>query len=70
MKNLLVTQYSAVLHIYFDGIKVRDFDLKSDMYPQQFDIDVTGVRQVKLILSGGSGVGHSDYALGNPVLEK
>lgn len=54
----------ASLQIYFDGALHEEFTLKGDMVAQPFSIDVTGVHQLKLMLSHGRGsYGYADATI-------
>lgn len=60
--------YTMVLHIYGDGVELFTSDpLTMGSLPQKMNVNVTGVKELKLEVTGGGS--SSDYlCLGNPAL--
>ena len=54
------------LQIILDGVLKTEYDLSSDMAPQDISVDVTGALQMKLILTNHNGAW---YGVGNPILK-
>lgn len=56
------------LQIFYDGILHKEIPLSPEMYPEKIELDVTGVKQLKMQV-GDSGVNNPLYGIGNPVLQ-
>ena len=57
----------TVLQVFTDGNLQKEINLKSDMYPKDEVIDLSGVKQLKLqVLPSGND--HPVYGIGNPMI--
>lgn len=43
---------NAIVKIYCDGVLTKELTIESDELPQSTSIDITGVRQIKIVVSG------------------
>jgi len=59
--------HDATIKFYCDGVLKKDITIKSDSLPQKISMDITGVNQVKIVVSGLNR--YSSYGFANATIK-
>jgi hypothetical protein len=59
---------SGTLNIFYDGVLTKTVEVSGAMIPQAINLDVSGVLQLRIVLSAGGSGSINEYALINPVI--
>jgi hypothetical protein len=60
---------ATTFEIYFDGVLHQTINVKSDMTPQEITLNLSGVNQLKIILTKNNDTSGAAYGFGNPLLK-
>jgi hypothetical protein len=58
---------NSPVQIWGDGVLLREFALPRNTHPEEFSIDITGVRQLRITRT--TNVGYACVLIGNPMVE-
>ncbi|MDR0937338.1 MAG: copper amine oxidase N-terminal domain-containing protein [Oscillospiraceae bacterium] len=60
---------ATTVEVYFDDVLHRTIEVKPDMAPQEFTLNLNGINQLKIILTKNNDTAGAAYGFGNPELK-